>query len=501
MTARTSAITLAISHAAINTTAIIVAAITLHASAAVALEPTAVDEGFRAARPTPGPAPTFTLPSPIHVAIPGTKVDAWLIERHDLPIVEMSVVFDLGSASDTKGEAGRAGLCVDLFDEGTRRLPKGAWEDAKADIAAAIGADNGLETSRLSLRATKAQLEPALALFAELVASPGLRDDDLERLRSQHRAAVLQARASPSAVAQRVLPAVAWGDGHPYGGVVTEASLDAVTQKDCADLVASLKPDGALLLAVGDITPAELAALWSKHLGTWRGKAPARPRIGKASPRDGTIFLIDVPGAPQSRVLVVQPGPPRDAADYVPTSVMARILAGGFSSRINMNLREKNGYTYGAGGGFDYNRSGSLFTIGSSIRTDATGKALREIAAEMRRMTAEEPTQSELTRERDGALYALPAQFATGSRALSSYASLLFFGLPMDWWQKLPTALAAVDGPTVAQAAKAHVRTTGVRVIVAGDAAQVRADLDALAAEGLFGGGGLVLLDADGTKR
>jgi zinc protease len=177
---------------------------------------------------------------------------------------------------------------------------------------------------------------------------------------------------------------------------------------------------------------------------------------------------------------------------------MLEILGGSFSSRINMNLREDKGYTYGGRAGVSYRRAGGSFSASSSVRTDVTGPALREVIKEILGMRAGDPTAEELRRVQEGAMLALPAEFATPSDTLGAVQRLSFFDLPLDWYAGYQQRLRAVDIAAVRKAAEKHLRAQDFVVLVVGDADKVLKDLDAIAAEKVFGKGGLVVLDADG---
>ncbi len=456
----------------------------------------AASEPDRSHQPAPGPAPTWAPPKPDRFKAHG--LDVILVERHELPLVEMRFLFDVGAVLDPAGKEGMHAMCTDLLGEGTRTLDKNALEDKKADIAAVVDIGSGREAASLHVRVAKARVGPALDLAAQLLTEPGLRAGDLERLRAQRKGAVLQARGSATAAAYRVMAPIVYGPRHPYGHIVTEASLDAVSLDDCRKVAGLFLPEGAQLVVVGDLTKAEVKGLLDDHLASWKGKAPREPRIGPPQPAmKGTVFFVDVPGAAQSQILVAARGPSRDAPDYYATSLMAQVLGGGIPSRVVQNLRENHGYTYGAYAYFGYTRSGSLFQVASSVRTDATGPALREVMKELKGMTGKPPTDAEVDRERAGTIGALPARFSTCSRTLGSMWDLLFHGLPLDTWAKMPAAVQAVRTKDVDQAVRDHLRTKNLTVVVAGDRAKVLSDLQAIADEALFGKDGLVVLDAD----
>ena len=455
------------------------------------------DEPFRATRPEPGPARPLTLPKIQRFAL-DSGVEVYLVEQTTLPTLYMTLEFDFGDVDDPAAKLGLHGLCMDLIDEGTKRLDKVAFEEAQADLAIQLWASGGGETSTVGLRALKGQMGPALDLFAEMLTEPGLRDKDLGRLRDRYKTGLAQRRGNPGAVAGRVFPALVWGAGHPYGAITSEATYDAIKAADCKAVAGKLKPKGARLFVVGMTTEAELRAELGARLAKWSGKAPAPRTIPAAKPRAGTIFLVDMPGAAQSVITLGHPGPVRTAPDYEATSLMAQILGGSFSSRINMNIREDKGYAYGARGGFEYERKGSVFEASSSVRTDATGPALREILKEIRGMRAGDPTEGELRREQEGSIAAMPASFSTPTRTLGAFRGLAYFGLPLDWYEGRQERIRAVTAEAVRKAAADHLRESDFVVLVVGDASVIRPDLEAMAAERLFGAGGLVVLDADG---
>lgn len=457
----------------------------------------------RSKPPAAAPEPTFVAPTATPFVANG--MNGLLVERHELPIVELMIGWELGDVLDPPGKEGMHAMCVDLVGESTKKWSKSELEDRKADIGATIQIGAGRESAQMSLRATKERLPAVLDLAAAVLLEPGLRAEDLERLRANRKASVMQSRGNVDAAAARVTAPVFYGFAHPYGHLVTEKSLDAITAQDCAQVASQLKPEGARLIVVGDVTVAELQRLLSDRLGAWKGKAPARPRIGP--PRaslDGktkaTIYFVNVPGAAQSRIVLGHHGPSRGEKDYYATTIMAQVLGGGLPSRIVQNLRERNGYTYGANARFAYARSGSTMIIGSSVRTDVTGKALREVANELKGIVAKPPTAAEIAREREGTVRALPSRFGTGSGTLGAIAELVFFDLPPDTWQKLPKDVGAVDEAAVQKAVKGRLRTDDLFVIVAGDREKVLAELEGIAKENLFGKNGLVVIDADGKK-
>ena len=455
------------------------------------------DEPYRATRPTPGPVAELKLPK-----IESFKLDngleVFLVRNDRLPTVLMNFEFDFGSVSDPKGQIGLHSLCMDLLDEGTAKLDKVAFEEKQADHAVGVSAFGGSDTSGMSVRSLKRELPAALDLLAEMLREPGLRQADFDRLKERRKASILQSKGSPGTIGMRVAGPLLWGEGHPYGRIETEQTIDALKLDDCKKVVAKIKPGGGRLWVVGQITPEEIKQELAARLPEWKGKAPAKAAVGPAKPQLGKIFFVHVKDAPQSSVYVGQAGPKRGAADFEATDLMAEILGGSFSSRINMNLREDKGITYGSRAGFNYRRPGSTFTASGQIRTDGTALALREISKEIATMRTTDAKPDELFRVQEGALMALPAEFDTPSAILGAFQRLKFYGLPLDWYDGHQKRLKAVDIAAIRKAAEKHLRAKDFVVLVVGDGSKLLGDLDLIAAEKLFGGGGVVVLDADG---
>jgi len=455
------------------------------------------DEPFRATAPVPGAIAELKIP-----AVTSFKLDngleVHLVRQDKLPTVAMTFAFDFGSVNDPKQQTGLTSICMDLLDEGTKKYETAAFEEKQADHAVNVSSFGAQESAGINVRALRSQLGPALDLMAEMLQEPGMRQSDLDRLKDRRKASLLQAKASPGSIGGRLYSMLVWGEGHPYGRIETEASINAVGLKDCQKVIAQLKPAGAHLWVTGMIDEAELRQELGTRLPKWSGKAPARPKIAAAKPRLGTVFFVHVKDAAQSSIYVGHPGPRRQDPDYEATDLMLEILGGSFASRINMNLREDKGYTYGGRAGVSYRRAGGSFAASSSVRTDVTGPALREVIKEIVGMRAGDPTAEELRRVQEGAMLALPAEFATPSDTLGAVQRLRFYDLPFDWYAGYQQRLRAVDTAAVRKAAEKHLRAQDFVVLVVGDADKVLKDLDAIAAEKVFGGGGLVVLDADG---
>ena len=460
---------------------------------------TAAAPSFRDTKPITAARKATPLPRPQTWHDSASGLDVTLIEAHELPTVTLGLVFETGAVDDPVAKPGLTSLALSLMAQGTMTLDKLAFEERQADIASSVWASGGLETSSAGALTLKKNLESTLALLMGMLRTPGMRHDDLSRLKAQRKAGIAQSRGAPQAVGNRVMGSIQF-PGHAYGAIETEATVDSITLDELKAVTARLGPHGARLTVTGDMTRAEVEALIAQHLAAWPGGLPVkRSAQSLPKPRDGTVFFVDVPGAPQSMIAVMTGGPARTAADYEATELMAQILGGSFSSRINMNLREKNGYAYGARAGYRYRRLGSSFSATSSVRTDATGKALHELHNELMLMRNTVPEPAELERDRSSLVLSLPAQFSTPRRLADAFGELAFFGLPLDWYDGRVNRLQQPTATSIQAQAKKLLPTTGYQVLVVGDGKVIRAEVEAIAKDALFGAGSFVVLDVDGN--
>jgi zinc protease len=489
------------------------------------------DDAFRAELPAPSRLRPFRMPPLQPFALPGGTA-AYLVEQHALPIVSMDLSFDGGSVVDPPGQEGLAGLAMALVAEGTRRLDKLALSGALADTASTVAGYAADDVQGMSLASLTPHVGATFDLLAELLRAPGLRAADFERLQRRRIEAVRQARSNPSAIPGRVIAPVLYGPDHPFGAVVTEASLAAITVEACARHLATwLSPERARLFVVGDLAEAqvrELAARAPLVGPPGADGAPPPPSVPPPRPMPGRIFFVDVPGSPQATVMRMQPGPPRTAPDYPANTILAAVIGGGFTSRLNMNLREDKAYSYGARGGFSYGKTFGVLTVSVQVQAEAAYQTVLEIHRELEALRSGEApvTSDELAREKTNAVLALRGRFATAQAALGQYRSLVYYGLPLDDFATYAERIGAVTEDQVARAAARHLGADEAAYLVVGDGAApvivdsgrgadapaarrlphrvggrqlaLREALAALAERGDVGEGALIVLDVDG---
>jgi zinc protease len=308
---------------------------------------------------------------------------------------------------------------------------------------------------------------------------PAFAAAELDRVRSSRLTQLMQQRENPTALAQRVFNQALYGK-HPYGytEVGTLPSLQGLTREDVIGFwQAGYQPGNAALVVAGDITETQLRALAEKHLGDWQGAVAAKTSLSVQQVEATKILLVDKPGAPQTALRIGQVAVARSSPDYVPLEVMNNTLGGLFSSRINLNLREKNGYTYGAGSAFGFRRGPGPFVVSTSVRTDVTAPAVREIYNELQAMRTQPVSGAELTLSKDSLARSLPGLFETLSSTVGSSSQLFVHGLPLDYYRRLPAAIGAVTAADVLRVARVHLQPETMVVVAVGDKAKIEQPL------------------------
>jgi zinc protease len=434
------------------------------------------DESFRATRPAAAAPRPFVTPDAQSFTL-SNGVQVLLVERHLLPMLTWQVQYVGGSASDPPGKEGRAELCSWLMlqqpDDSTNQL---------ADMGSAVSEQWNVESVWLNGFALSEKLEPTLDVWARNIQAPVSDGATLERLRTRTIGGLPQSLASPGAVAGRVLSVMSYGAGHPMSRKATAASYGAVTRDDCVQFLGEVvRPNGARLLVAGDITRAEVESKFAARMNT--AAPPAGPPLvlPDATPDPAPLVFSDVPGATQTTIYVWSVGPARQAPDYFATSIMLEIFGGDpLSSRLGLDLREMMGSTYSVSGGISLWQRGGRLTIGVPVQNDKTGAAITAILTDAQHLREGEVTDQELARSRDGRVAALPARFETVSGTLSVFTDLLYFGLPLNYYQGFAAILGQVDKAAVSTAARQYLAADKLHFVVVGDGAVVRPQLDAL---------------------
>jgi zinc protease len=418
------------------------------------------DEAWRTNPPASGPTPTFTLPVAKQVKL-ANGLTVLLVERHNLPLVSATLFTLSGSELNPVDKPGLSSFTANMLGEGTTSRSSLKFSDDTDQIGATFGSEAGYSSAYLELTALTWNAAGGFDLLADATLHPAFDAKEIERLRSRRITAVMQEDDEPGAVAFRTIDHTLYPKS-PYGSPVlgTEASNKAITRDD---MLAFWKQG---------YVPS-LTELANKYFGKWSGpafttKVPATP----AAPLPATL-IVDKPGAPQTFLAVAGLGANRSTPDYAPLEVMNTALGGLFSSRINMNLREEHGYTYGAFSTVNFRRGVGPFFAAAGVRTDATAPAAKEMLIEIKRIRESELTADELTKAKDSFSKTLVANFETVEATASTIGLQGVFGLPLAYYRDLPAEISKVNSADTLRVAKQYLHPESMIVVAVGDRAVI----------------------------
>ena len=436
----------------------------------------------RSAAPELAPPPELKLPPVIERTLPN-GLRLLVVEHHELPVADFILLVGTGGEADPPDKPGVATLVASMLQEGT--TTRSALEIAaqEATLGASVSSSGGWDVSRVMLHTPTAQLDSALALFADVALSPSFPPDELERLRQQRLTSLLQLRDRAPAIADRAYASILYGTNHPYGRPLggTEAATEATTREDLDRFYGThYRPNNATMIVVGDVQPADIEVRLSRLFGNWeRSEVPRTTYTTAPAPTRTTVYLIDKPDAPQSSVRIGTIGVPRSTEDYFALQVMNTILGGSFTSRLNQNLRETKGYTYGAGSGFDMRREAGPFTARAEVTGTKTDSSLVEFMKELRGILDTVP-QAELEKAKRYLQLGLPADFETTTDIGFRLAPLATYGLPLDFYNAYVQRIEEVTQADVQRVARRYIDPSRLAIVIVGDRASVEPTVRAL---------------------
>ena len=403
-----------------------------------------------------------------------------LIERRSLPIVSASLVVATGSDANPLDRPGLANFTAAMIDEGTATRSSMKIATDLAQLGASLSTGSTMDSTTITATALKRNFRAVVDIAADIALHPSFPAEEIERQRSSRLAQLVQQRENANVLAVRVSNLALYGDRHPYGytELGTEASVRALTRDAMLNFwKQNFVPNNAALVVAGDITMAELRPLAEKVFAGWQRGMPAMPSLTAPASTQARILIVDRPGAPQTQLRIAAIGAPRSVPEFQPIQVMNTALGGLFSSRINMNLREEHGYTYGAGSGFDFRRGAGPFAIAAGVRTDVTAPAVAEILKEVRGMTESPMKTEELARAKDARTQSLPAGFQTSQAAAGSFAQVFIYDLGLDYFTHVAERVNAVTADQSLAAAKKYLVPERMVIVAVGDRAKIEPEL------------------------
>lgn len=438
----------------------------------------------RAHPPQPGLPPALHLPA-VHEQRLSNGLRVFLVEQHKVPVAQVNLVVFRGAAGDPAGRFGVASLTAAMLENGAGSRSALEIADAIDFLGADLDTAGGIDSSTVRLHVPVARLGDALPIMADVALRPTFPSDELDRLRRERLTSILQAREQPGTIALTAFMHVLYPAAHRYATPTfgTAAAIESFTPADLrAFYQAAYRPDNAALVVTGDVTPGAVMPLVERSFGAWKpagGPLAASTLPAAPEPAGRTVYLVDKPGAAQSAIRIGWIGAARSTPDYFPLEVMNTILGGSFSSRLNMNLREKHGYTYGAGSGFDMRASAGPFTAAAAVQTDKTSAALEEFFNELNGILRPVPP-GELSRAEHYVALRFPAGFETTGDVSRRLEEQLVYGLPDDYFATYVDRIEAVTAADVERVAKRYISPNRFAVVVVGDRKAIEPGIRAL---------------------
>jgi len=407
----------------------------------------------------------------------------YLVERHDLPIVSVQLLTLAGSEGNPPERPGLAGITAALLTEGTAKRSAEEIANEASLLGTDLYSSSNTDSAELGLSLLSRHIGRGLELLADSAEHPAFPAADLERIRANRLTSLLQQQDSPVQLAFRAGALNLFGAASPYGydALGTAGSLHAITREEIAGFYAGhYAPKSSLLELTGDVTAAEARKLAEEAFGKWNSSAaPASVPQAPAAP-ERKILLVDKPGSPQTALLTFGVGMKRNSPDYAAVTVMNTMLGGLFSSRINMNLREEHGYTYGAFSFFRFYRGTGPFIAGAQVRSDVTAPAAEQLFKELDGIHTRPLTDAELRLAKDSIIRSLPGEFESASSVNGQLADLWLYGLPIDYYTKLPAEIEDVTSAEAQAAAAKYIHAENLLVIAVGDKGKIEAGLKEL---------------------
>src|SRR5579863_1321599 len=453
------------------------------------------EAAWRQNAPKPGPAPALNLPVPeVFKLSNGLRV--YYRYRPGLPVVSANLVFNTGSGANPVEKPGLASFTANMLQQGTENRNAMQIADEAALLGTALSSGASMDSSSVGASSLTKNFAGVLDLISDVVLHPTFPPDEVERRRASRIAAFTDERSDPETIVARTGVSALFGPRNPFGydNSGTEPSIKAMTREDMMNFwKINYVPNHAALVVSGNIPVDELKALAESKFGAWKSGEFQVSQIGSPDTTKAKIIIVDRPGAQQTMVRLLQLGVDRATPDYPALEVMNSELGGLFSSRINLNLREEHGYTYGASSFFVYRRSLGYFVAGGGIRTDVTAPAVTEILKEIRRMIDTPMKPDELSLAKDSQSRSLPGIFEASSGEAGALAEIFVYNLARDYFSKLPDQLNSVTAEDAEAVAKKYLHPDQMILICIGDRAKIEPELLKLDL------GAIEIRDADGN--
>ena len=449
----------------------------------------------RTKRPVGKPTPKVALPEIQKTTLKnGLKV--WLVERHQLPTVAFNLVIQSGSDHDPLNQPGLASMTADVIDEGTKTKDALQISDALESIGANLNVGSSWDGTFMSMNILTKYIEKGLDVFSDVLTNPTFPQKEFDRLQKTRLTSLMQQKDQATMIANNAFSYILYGQNHPYGNNPsgTEASVKSLTTADLQKFYQTYyRPNNATLIVVGDINMKDLTPILEKGLSEWKSadipsfNLPHAPAIEKMK-----VYLVDKPGAAQSEIRIGYPALARSTPDYFPVTIMNRMLGGQFTSRINLNIREKRGFTYGARSGFSFQKGAGPFSASAGVHTDKSDSSVHEFLYEINLMHDKGMTAEELDFVKKGLVGSFALTFETSAQIAGVLQNIILYGLPENYYNTYLQNIEAVTLQDVEKVSKQYLGTSKMAIVVVGDLAKIKAPIAAMNI------GDIVVCDTDG---
>jgi zinc protease len=423
--------------------------------------------------PKAGPNPSFALP-----AIEKTKLsnglNVWIVKQSELPIVSMNMVFNSGGTIDPKDRAGLASFTANLLDSGTKTRSAVQIANELQSIGANLRTGSGWDSANVTLQTLTKNIDGALDIYSDVILHPSFPESEVETLRKRTLVSLLQRKDNANAIAAVAYGALLYGKDHPYGRSLggDEKSVSAINRAEIEKFYnTNYHPNNATLIIVGDTDTKTIVPKLEKAFGKWEAgeTISAEPPATKAFDKPG-IYIVDKPGAAQSVISIGQIGVPRNNPDYFPLMVMNSILGGQFTSRINMNLREDKGYTYGARTSWAFRKGSGPFEASADVQTAVTKESVIEFMKELNGIRGDIPlTDTELEYSKQSLIRRFPSGFETVGQISGQLSNLVVYGLSDSYFNDYIRDVQAVTAKDINRVANKYLTPDKMAILIVGD--------------------------------
>ena len=431
-------------------------------------------------RPKSGPPRGYRFPE-FHDEVLPSGIRLVTAPVAKLPLATVLVIVDAGSVNEPRGKEGIAALTAAGLLEGTTQFDGAELAEKFEQLGTSLESGADWDSAVIKITTLSDRLEAATRLLGEVISSPVFPEREIARLKAERLAEILQLETEPRGLADEKFEEFLYSPQSRYSSpdAGSTKSVSALSGEDVEQFYrANYRSGATTVIVAGDATPEQARAMVTDAFQRWPGGAVQEPQLtASARTNRRTVHLVHKPEAPQSELRVGHVGLPRKHPDFFPTLVMNAVLGGLFGSRINLNLREQKGYTYGASSYYDWRRGPGPFVVSTAVQSEVTTAALTEIFVEIERIRGEKISKEELTLARDYLEGVFPIRYETTAAIASALATLVIHDLPADYYGTYRKNIHAVSADSVLRAATAHLHPSELQTVVVGDAEMIGSSL------------------------